>query len=103
MSSPVRGLFLVVSTIISSSQAIISPCSWANGCLGSFTITNSANGGIEMLSQTVPDGNNSTLGNMSSITFENLFVNPCTPLIFTSIINSELGDVDSQLHSIQQI
>ena len=87
---------LVVSSIISSSQAIITPCSWANGCLGSFTITNSPNGGVEMLSQTVPDGNNFTQGNMSSITFENLFVNPCAPLVFTSIINSELGDIDSQ-------
>ena len=86
---------LVVSSIISSSQAIISPCSWANGCLGSFVITNSTTGGIEILTQTVPDGNNFTEGNMSSVTFENLFVNPCTPLIFTSIINSELGAVDS--------
>ena len=32
---------------------------------------------------------------MSSVTFENLFVNPCTAIIFTSIINSELGAVDS--------
>jgi hypothetical protein len=88
--------FLIVSSIISSSQAIISPCSWVNGCLGSFTITNSLTGGIEILSQSVPDGNNFTEGNMSSITFQNLFVNPCVPLIFTSIINSELGDVDTQ-------
>ena len=94
--SLVVNTMLVVSSIISSNQAIISPCSWANGCLGSFTITNSLNGGIEMFSQTVPDGNNYTAGNMSSITFENLFVNPCIPLIFTSVINSELGDVDSQ-------
>lgn len=87
---------LVVSSIISSSQAIISPCSWANGCLGSFAITNSPGGGIEILSQTVPDGNNYTQGNMSSVTFENLFINPCGSLVFTSIINSELGDVDNQ-------
>ena len=86
---------LVVSSIISSSQAVVSACSWVNGCLGSFVITNSSNGGIEILTQTVPDGNNFTEGNMSSVTFENLFVNPCTPLIFTSVINSELGAVDS--------
>ena len=29
---------LVVSTIISSNQVIITPCSWSSGCLGSFTI-----------------------------------------------------------------
>ncbi len=92
---------LVVSSIISTSQAIITPCSWASGCLGSFVITNSLGGGIEMLSQTVPDGNNFTQGNMSSITFDNLFVNPCSQLIFTSIINSELGDVDSQSITFQ--
>ena len=88
--------FLIVSSVLSINQAIITPCSWANGCLGSFAITNSPNGGIEMFSQTVPDGNNFTQGNMSSITFDNLFVNPCVPLIFTSTINSELGDIDSQ-------
>lgn len=92
---------LVVSSIISTSQAIITPCSWANGCLGSFVITNSLSGGVEMLTQTVPDGNNFTQGNMSSITFVNLFVNPCSQLIFTSIINSELGDVDSQSITFQ--
>ena len=44
---------LVVSTIISSNQAIISPCSWSSGCLGSFTITNIVGGGVEMISQSV--------------------------------------------------
>ena len=87
---------LVVSTIISSNQAIISPCSWSSGCLGSFTITNIVGGGVEMISQSVPDGNNYTLGNSSTITFENLFVNPCTNLVFTTTINSELGDTDIQ-------
>ena len=75
---------LVVSTIISSNQVIITPCSWSSGCLGSFTITNIVGGGVEMISQSVPDGNNFTLGNSSTITFENLFVNPCTTLIFTT-------------------
>ncbi len=84
---------LVVASIVSSNQAIIHPCSSVNGCLGSFTITNTVGGGIEILSQSVPDGNNYTNGNMSSVTFNNVFVNPCGPLIFTSTINSELGDV----------
>ena len=34
---------------------------------------------------------------MSSVTFDNVFVNPCVPLVFTSTINSELGDVDVQV------
>ena len=37
-----------------------------------------------------------SLGNSSTITFENLFVNPCTNLVFTTTINSELGDTDIQ-------
>jgi hypothetical protein len=88
--------FLIVSSIISSSQAIIQPSSINNGNLGNFTIANTPTGGIEILSQTIPDGNNYTSGNMNSVTFNNVFVNPCTPLIFTSTINSELGDTDIQ-------
>ena len=88
--------FLIVASIISSSQVIIHPCSPVNGCLGAFTITNSPSGGIELLAQSVPDGNNYTQGNFSSLTFNNVFVNPCVPLIFSSTINSELGDVDIQ-------
>ncbi|MEC9303582.1 MAG: hypothetical protein VYD59_03970, partial [Bacteroidota bacterium] len=42
------------------------------------------------------DGNNYTSGNMSSITFENLFINPCGILTFTTSINSELGQTDVQ-------
>jgi len=33
---------------------------------------------------------------MSSITFENLFINPCGILTFTTSINSELGQTDIQ-------
>ena len=88
--------YLIVGSIISSTQAIIQPCSPVNGCLGSFAITNTLGGGIEILSQSIPDGNNYTNGNMSSLTFTNVFVNPCGPLIFTTTINSELGDVDVQ-------
>tara|TARA_B110000858_G_scaffold120937_1_gene138029 strand:+ start:309 stop:3977 length:3669 start_codon:yes stop_codon:yes gene_type:complete len=90
--------FLIVGSIISTSQVSIHPCSpGIQGCLGTFIITNSNNGGIELLAQSVPDNNNYTNGNMSSITFNNVFVNPCIPLVFTSTINSELGDVDVQI------
>ena len=89
--------YLIISSIVSSSQAIISSCSPVIGCLGTFTITNLSNGGIEILAQSVPDNNNYTNGNMSSITLNNVFVNPCFPLVFTSTINSELGDIDVQI------
>lgn len=88
--------YLIVSSIISSSQAIIQPTSINNGNLGNFTITNSPLGGIQILSQTIPDGNSYTSGNMNSVTFDNVFINPCVPLVFTSTINSELGDTDIQ-------
>ena len=85
--------FLIVSAIISVNQAVISSCTQVNGCIGSFTISNTIGGGIDIISQTVPDGNNYTNGNFSTATFYNVFVNPCVPLTFTSTINSELGDV----------
>tara|TARA_B100001758_G_C18416790_1_gene620770 strand:- start:1360 stop:4254 length:2895 start_codon:yes stop_codon:yes gene_type:complete len=91
--------FLIVSAIVSSSQVIIQPTSINNGNLGNFTISNHPLGGIDILSQTVPDGNSYTAGNMNSVTFNNVFINPCIPLVFTSTINSELGDVDIQTFS----
>ena len=33
---------------------------------------------------------------MNSVTFNNIFINPCVPLVFTSTITSELGDTDFQ-------
>ena len=80
----------------SNNSAIIVACDSLAGCVGSFTITNTPGGGIDILTNTVPDGNNYTQGNMSSITFENCFLNPCGTLTFTTTINSELGDVDNQ-------
>lgn len=79
-----------------NNSAIIVACDSLAGCVGSFTITNTPGGGIDILTNTVPDGNSYTQGNMSSITFENCFINPCGTLIFTTTINSELGDVDNQ-------
>ncbi|MEE2699834.1 MAG: T9SS type A sorting domain-containing protein [Bacteroidota bacterium] len=85
--------FLIVSAIVSANQVLISSCSPVNGCIGSFAISNIIGGGIAIISQTVPDGNNYTNGNSSTATFNNVFVNPCTPLTFDWTINSELGDV----------
>jgi hypothetical protein len=88
--------FLIVASILSSDQAIIHTCSAVNGCLGSFTISNTLGGGIDIVSQSVPDGNNYTDGNMSLVNFTDCFVNPCGSLVFTSSINSELGDINIQ-------
>ena len=87
---------IMVSSIINNNQAIIVACDSLNGCLGTFTINNTVGGGVSILTSSVPDGNNYTQGNMSSITFINSFINPCGPLTFTTTINSELGDVDNQ-------
>ena len=91
---------LIVSSIISSNQAIIQSINISNGLsLGTFTISN-ASGGINIVAQSVPDGNNVTQGNSSSVTFYNLFVNPGPGILtFTSTINSEIGDVDVQTFS----
>ena len=88
--------YLIVSVIVSSSEVIIQNTSVTNGNLGTFTIINIPLGGINILTNTIPDGNNYTSGNMNSVTFNNVFVNPCIPLVFTSTISSELGDTDFQ-------
>jgi len=88
--------YLIVSAIVSSSEVIIQNTSIINGNLGNFTLTNIPLGGINILTQTIPDGNNYTSGNMNSVTFNNIFINPCVPLVFTSTITSELGDTDFQ-------
>ena len=88
---------LIVSSIISSNQAILQSTDINTGfSLGTFTISN-ISGGINILGQSVPDNNNVTQGNSSSVTFDNIFVNPgSSTLTFTSVINSETGDVDTQ-------
>jgi hypothetical protein len=85
--------YLMVSSVINTNQAIICANDSVLGCVGSFTINNNPGSGIYILTNTVPDGNNYTLGNMSSSNFVNCFINPCTPFSFDVTINSELGDV----------
>ena len=89
--------YIMVSYVINSSQAIIVACDSLQGCLGTFTISNTAGGGVSIFANSVFDGNNYTSGNMSSITFENCFINPCGLLSFTTTINSEFGDTDIQI------
>ena len=62
---------------------------------GSFTIEN-ANGGILVVTTSGPDNNNVTSGNSQTTQLNNLFVNPSEGVLsFTSVINSELGDVET--------
>jgi len=91
--------YLMVSSVININQAIICANDSILGCVGSFTINNNTGSGIYILTNTIPDGNNYTLGNMSSATFTNCFINPCGFFTFNSTINSELGDVDYQSNS----
>ena len=94
---------LVVSTIITSDQAIVNAVEDGTGqVLGSFTISNS-NPGINISAQSIADGNNVTSGNYASVAFYGVFVNPgAGALIFTSTINSDLGgqDIQSQVFNI---
>ena len=88
--------YIMVSQVVNSTQAIIIACDSLQGCLGTFTISNTSGGGVSIFANAIFDGNNYTSGNMSSITFENLFINPCGILTFTTSINSELGQTDVQ-------
>ena len=85
--------FLIVQNIPSASTAIIESIDTVVGNLGTFTISNQPAGGVNIISTTIFDGNNFTSGNMSSVLFDNVFINPCVPLVFTTEINSELGDL----------
>ena len=89
--------YLMVSSVVSTNQAIICANDSVLGCVGSFTINNNPGSGIYILTNTVPDGNNYTLGNMSSANFVNCFINPCAPFSFDVTINSELGDVYNEI------
>ena len=84
---------IIVSSIVPPSDIIVQAVDSMQGALGTFSISNLATGGISIIANTIPDGNSYTSGNSSSITFSNVFINPCIPLIFTATINSELGDI----------
>ena len=88
---------LIVSSILSNNQAIIQSQDINTGLvLGSFTISNTSPG-ISIFSQSPIDNNNVTSGNSSVVTFSNVFLNPSQSLLtFSTTINSELGDVDTQ-------
>ncbi|MBL6874051.1 MAG: T9SS type A sorting domain-containing protein [Flavobacteriales bacterium] len=86
---------LVVGSTSSYSTIILSLDS--TGTLGSFTLRNDTNG-IEITAASPGgDGNNTTGGYSSNVTFHNLFSNPTISLFtFSSAITSELSQVDNQ-------
>ena len=65
--------------------------------LGTFAVTNTVGGGVNIIATSPADGNSSTNGYVSSATFNNLFVTPTSATLgFITTITSELGDVDTQ-------
>ena len=91
---------LSVSSVISSSQAIVEAIDISSGItLGTFLIENLSSGGINIVATSPADGNTITSGNTSSVTFHNIFQNPSDTLDFTSSITSELGGIDLQSFS----
>jgi hypothetical protein len=88
---------LIVGATSNISSVILSIDASNGSTLGSFTMSNSSNGGVLITATSPGDGNSTTGGYTSTATFHNLFDNPNVGVLnFYSIINSELGQVDSQ-------
>ncbi len=82
----------VISTITSSNT----PAHEVGDIAGGFVLSNTETG-INIYSETLDDGNNTTSGNSASVTLTGIFVNPSNgELIFTSTMVSELDEVDLQ-------
>ncbi len=92
LSGNIINSILIVGSTSSYSTIILSLDS--TGTLGSFTLRNDTNG-IEITAVSPGgDGNNTTGGYSSNVTFHNLFSNPTNPVFtFSSTITSELGQV----------
>ena len=88
---------LVVSSVVSANQVVVESIDLSTGLsLGSFTLNNTTPG-ISIYEVVPPDNNTTTNGNSQTVTFSNIFQNPSQgPVLFTSTINSELGDTDVQ-------
>ncbi len=88
---------LIVGATSNISTVILSIDASDGSTLGSFTMSNSSNGGVLITATSPGDGNTTTGGYTSTATFHNLFDNPNNGVLnFYSIINSELGQSDSQ-------
>ena len=92
---------LVLSSINSVDDFEIQSIDSLGNVLGTFTVTNTLGGGVNILATSPPDGNSSTNGYASSAIFNNLFVNPSSSLLtFTTTITSEMGVIDVQNFSL---
>ena len=89
---------LILNSIISANVFSVDAIDQLTGAnLGTFNISNLIGGGVEIIAVSPDDGNNFTSGLTSSVVFNNIFVNPLSNLInFSSLITSELGDVNNQ-------
>ena len=92
---------LTVDSIVSLDEVIVQSQDINTGfVLGTFTVLNTNPGVSISASPPIPDGNNTTSGNSQTLTFSNVFLNPSSgPLVFTTTIDSELGDQDVQSFS----
>ncbi|MDC1063601.1 choice-of-anchor L domain-containing protein [Flavobacteriales bacterium] len=101
LSSVTYNADLVINNIVSANEIIVEAIDQITGAvLGTFTIINLPTGGVEIIAVSPNDGNSFTSGHISSITFVNVFQSPLTGFLdFTSIIISEIGDVDTQVFS----
>ena len=94
LSGNIINSILIVGTTNTNSTIILSLDS--TGTLGSFTLSNDTNG-VEIVAVSPGDGNNTTGGFSSNVTFHNLFLNPSISLFtFSSVITSELSQIDNQ-------
>ena len=89
--------FLLVDFVINSNRISVKAVDSITGTIyGSFTLENT-NPGVMVIAASLPDNNNVTSGNSNEIFLDDLFLNPSpSTIVFTSTINSELGDVDFQ-------
>tara|TARA_B110000238_G_scaffold201169_1_gene255551 strand:- start:18444 stop:27773 length:9330 start_codon:yes stop_codon:yes gene_type:complete len=83
---------LIVSNIISGSEIEVQAIDNSNGLvLGEFILKNLPTGGVEIFADSPTDGNNTTGGNSSTVTFNNIFINPSSSsLYFYYNLTSEL-------------
>jgi len=89
--------FLLVDFVINSNKISVKAVDSITGTIyGSFTLENT-NTGVMVIATSAPDNNNVTTGNSNEIFINNIFLNPSPgTIVFTSTINSELGDIDIQ-------
>ena len=82
---------LVVSSVVSSSQVIVSSIDVSTGLsLGTFTLNNTASG-VSIYEVVPADNNTTTSGNSQTVTLSGIFQNPNQgPVVFTSTINLSL-------------